>query len=47
MQRKTLLKRTTIVLQKETRDKLASLATKDQTFDDVVRLLIEKQGVRN
>lgn len=44
MDRKTLPKRkTTIVLQKETRDRLASLAKKDQTFDEVVQLLIEKK----
>ncbi|EPA04432.1 DUF7557 family protein [Candidatus Nitrosarchaeum limnium] len=44
MYRKTLHeKRTTIVLQKQTRDRLASLAKKDQTFDEVVRLLIEEK----
>ena len=44
MYRKTLPeKRTTIVLQKETLDILAILAKKDQTFDEVVRLLIEKK----
>jgi len=32
--------KTTIVLKRSTRNRLASLATKDQTFDDIVSDLI-------
>jgi hypothetical protein len=33
---------TTIVLKKETRNKLASLGTKDSTFDEIIQDLISK-----
>ena len=39
----TVMKYTTISISKLTRDALAAICTKDQTFDEVVRLLIEKK----
>jgi len=32
--------KTTIAIHKETREKLAAIATKDQTFDDILKILI-------
>ena len=32
--------KTTIAIQKETREKLAVIAKKDQTFDDIIKILI-------
>jgi len=40
------MNRTSISLQKETRDKLATLGKKDQTFDQIISDLIEKLGVK-
>jgi hypothetical protein len=34
---------TTIVLLKETRNRLALKASKDQTFDEVIRSMLEKE----
>lgn len=37
------MQETTIRLTKQTRDKLASLGSKDETFDDIVnRLMVER-----
>jgi hypothetical protein len=38
---------TTIALSKSTRNALASICTKDQTFDEVIKLLIKKVGDKN
>ena len=36
------LMKTTITIQKETRDSLASLGTKDSTFDEIIQNLIDR-----
>ena len=33
---------TSIAIQKETRDQLASLGTKDSTFDEIIRTLLKQ-----
>jgi len=35
--------KTTITIQKETRDSLASLGTKDSTFDEIIQNLIQRK----
>ena len=41
-----IMNRTCISLQKETRDRLANLGKKDQTFDQIISFLIEKAGAK-
>jgi hypothetical protein len=48
MARKRLLgETTTLVITKETRDRLASLGTKDQTFDQIISELLKKWNGEN
>jgi len=39
------MNRTSISLQKETRDKLANIGRKDQTFDQIISNLIKKAEI--
>ena len=39
--------RTTIALEKETRDLLASFGKKDQSFDEIVLKLIKRKEAKN
>lgn len=38
---------TSIAIQKETRNQLASLGTKDSTFDEIIQSLLEKWNEKN
>jgi len=38
---------TTITIQKETRNQLASIGSKDSTFDDIIQELIKKWNDEN
>lgn len=40
------MKFTTISISKPTRDALAAVGTKDQSFDDIIQLLLNKGAVR-
>jgi hypothetical protein len=40
-------KKTTIVLKKETRDSLAAIGGKDQSFDEIIRELLRKWNEEN
>jgi len=41
-----LARLTTIALSHETRDKLAAIGKKNQTFDEIVNELLEKAGLQ-
>lgn len=39
------MEKTTIVVEKKTRDRLAKLGSKDESFNDIIKKLLNKEGV--